>query len=262
MTIKIKTPEQIDGIRAAAKLAADTLVMLNDHVKPGVTTGELDAIAHAFITEQGATPTSLNYHGFPKSICTSVNHVVCHGIPGTKKLKKGDIINIDIGVTKDGFIGDTSKMYEVGKVGVLGHRLSEITYDCMQQGIAAVAPGKDIRCVGNAIEKHLRASGLPYSIVRNYCGHGVGLQYHEDPQIIHFAYADSGVVFEPGMVFTIEPMLNAGKPETKMLPDKWTVVTKDHTLSAQWEHTILVTEDGFEILSLREEELERWSGSP
>ena len=263
MTIKIKTPEQIEGIRAASRLAADALVMLNDQVKPGVTTGELDAIAHEFITAAGGWPTSLYYKGFPKSVCTSVNHVVCHGIPGDKKLKNGDIINIDIGVTKDGFIGDTSKMYVVGnKKNILGKRLIDITYDCMQQGIAAVEPGKDISVIGNAIEKHLKLSGLPYGLVRQYCGHGVGIEYHEDPQILHFAWKEMGIELIPGMVFTIEPMINAGKHDTKVLPDGWTVVTKDHTLSAQWEHTILVTEDGFEVLTLREEELEKWSGTP
>lgn len=262
MAIRIKTPEQIEGIRAASRIASDALYMLNDYVKPGVTTDELNTVAHDFIVESGATPTSLNYNGFPKSVCTSVNHVVCHGIPGDKKLKKGDIVNIDIGVTKDGFIGDTSKMYKVGKTGVLANQLCMITYDCMQQGIAAVAPGEDIRVVGRAIEKHLKLSGLPYSLVREYCGHGVGIEYHEDPQILHFAYPDSGVTFEPGMVFTIEPMINAGKHTTRLLPDQWTVVTKDHSLSAQWEHTILVTEDGFEVLTLREEELEQWSGTP
>lgn len=262
MKNSVKTPEQIEGIRKAARLASDTLVMLNDHVKPGITTGELDAIAHKFITDAGGWPTSLYYKGFPKSVCTSVNHVVCHGIPGDKKLKKGDIINIDVAVTLGGFIGDTSKMYEVGKVGVQGHRLCHITYECMQQGIAAIEPGKDISVIGNAIEKHLRLTGLPFSIVRNYCGHGTGVEFHEDLQVLHFAYPDRGIVLEPGMVFTIEPMINAGKPMTKIMPDEWTVVTKDHTLSAQWEHTILVTEDGFEILTLREEELELWSGSP
>ena len=262
VAIQIKTPEQIDGIRVAAQIAADCLVSLNDFIKPGITTGDIDEHCNAFIVARDATPTSLHYQGFPKSVCTSVNHVVCHGIPSDKKLKKGDIVNVDIGVTKDGFIGDTSKMYKVGKTGVLANQLCMITYDCMQQGIATVAPGVDIREPGRAIEKHLRLSGLPSSIVRDYCGHGVGIQYHEEPQILHFGYPDSGVTFEPGMVFTIEPMINAGKHNTKMLPDKWTVVTKDHKLSAQWEHTILVTEDGFEILSLREEERELWSGTP
>ena len=262
MKNSIKTPEQIEGIRVAARIAADALVMLNEHVKPGITTGELDSIAHDYIESQGARPTSLYYKGFPKSVCTSVNHVVCHGIPGDKRLKKGDIINIDIAVTKDDFIGDTSKMYKVGKTGVLANQLCMITYDCMQQGIAAIEPGKDISVIGRAIERHLRLSGLPYSIVRNYCGHGTGVKFHEDLQVLHFDYPDRGIEIEPGMVFTIEPMINAGKQDTKILPDQWTVVTKDHTLSAQWEHTILVTEDGFEILSLREEERELWSGSP
>jgi len=262
MTIKIKNAEQIAGIRAASKIASDTLTMLIDVIKPGMTTDDVNNIAHANILGQGATPTSLHYKGFPKSVCTSVNHVVCHGIPGDKKLKKGDIVNVDIGVTKDGYIGDTSRMYKVGKTGVLANQLCMITYDCMQQGIAAVKPGADIRVVGRAIEKHLKLSTLPYSIVRNYCGHGVGIQYHEDPQILHFAHEDSGVTFEPGMIFTVEPMINAGKADTKLLPDRWTVVTKDHKLSAQWEHTILVTPDGFEVLTLRDEELEQWSGAP
>jgi methionyl aminopeptidase len=262
VTVRIKTPEQIEGIRIAAQIAADCLVSLNDVIKPGITTDDIDKHCSEFIAERGATATSLHYKGFPKSVCTSVNHVICHGIPGDKKLKKGDIINVDIAVTKDGYIGDTSKMYKVGKTGILANQLCMITYDCMQQGIAAVAPGEDIRVVGRAIEKHLKLSGLPYSLVREYCGHGVGIEFHEDPQILHFAYPDSGNTFLPGMVFTIEPMINAGKPQTKQLPDGWTVVTKDHSLSAQWEHTILVTEDGFEILSLREEELEKWSGTP
>ena len=235
--------------------------MLDDRVRPGVTTGYLNQVAHDFIVERGATPTSLGYKGFPKSVCTSVNHVVCHGIPSDDKvLKKGDIINIDIGVTKDGFIGDTSKMYKVGeKVGVLQNRLCDITYDCMRAGISVVKPGEDISVVGRAIEAYLRKSGMPYSIVRNYCGHGVGIEYHEDPQILHFSYKDLGQAFIPGMVFTVEPMINAGKPGTRQLPDNWTVVTKDHSLSAQWEHTVLVTADGFEILSLRKEEQEEWT---
>ncbi len=262
MNNSVKTPDQIEGIRAAARVASDCLVSLNDIIKPGITTQEIDDHCHAFIINAGAKPTSLHYKGFPKSVCTSVNHVVCHGIPGEKKLKKGDIVNVDVAATLDGFIGDTSKMYEVGKVGVQGHRLCHITYECMQQGIAAVAPGEDISTIGNAIEKHLKLTGLPFNLVREYCGHGVGVQFHEDLQILHFAYPDRGIVLEPGMVFTIEPMINAGKAMTKLLPDQWTVVTKDHSLSAQWEHTILVTEDGFEILTLREEELDLWSGSP
>lgn len=253
MAVTIKSPEEIEKMRVAGRLASEVLQMIGEHVRPGVTTGELDAISHRYITEeQDAIPAPLNYRGFPKSICTSVNHVVCHGIPGDKKLKKGDIMNIDVTVIKDGYHGDTSKMFFVGEPSIRARRLVEVTYECMALGIHMVRPGVRLGDIGHAIQQH--AESNHFSIVREYCGHGIGLEFHEDPQVLHYGNPGTGLELEPGMIFTIEPMVNAGKRHVKLLPDHWTVVTKDRGLSAQWEHTILVTETGHEVLTRRPEE--------
>ena len=254
MAVSIKTPDEIKKMKVAGRLAADVLVMIGPFVKAGVTTDELDKICHAYIVnEQQATPAPLNYHGFPKSICTSVNHVICHGIPGSKVLKDGDIINIDITVIKDGYHGDTSKMFHVGKTSILAQRLVENAREAMLLGISLVKPGARLGDIGHTIQQH--GEKARFSIVREYCGHGIGLVFHEDPQVLHYGNPNTGLTLEAGMTFTIEPMINAGKRHAKQLPDGWTVVTKDRSLSAQWEHTILVTSTGHEILTLREEEV-------
>ncbi|HXP01405.1 MAG TPA: type I methionyl aminopeptidase [Luteibacter sp.] len=249
MAVVPKTPEEIQGMREAGRLAAEVLAMLVPHVKPGVTTEELDQIAHDHIVNvQKAIPANVGYRGYPKTTCTSVNHVICHGIPSPSKvLKDGDIVNIDVTVIKDGWHGDTSRMYFVGTPSVLAKRLVDTTFEAMMKGIEAVKPGATLGDVGAAIQKHAEAAG--FSVVREYCGHGIGKVYHDEPQVLHYGRAGTGLELKPGMTFTIEPMVNAGKPQTKSLPDGWTVVTKDHSLSAQWEHTIAVTEDGFEILT-------------
>jgi methionyl aminopeptidase len=253
MTVAIKTADEIEKMRVAGRLAAEVLEMIAPHVRPGISTDELDRICHDYIVDhQKAIPAPLNYRGFPKSICTSVNHQVCHGIPGAKVLKKGDIVNIDITVIKDGFHGDTSKMFFVGEPSVLARRLVSVTHDALWKGIAQVRPGAHIGDIGNAIQRFVEGEG--YSVVREYCGHGIGREFHEDPQILHYGNAGSGMELQPGMCFTIEPMVNAGKRQVKLLPDGWTVVTRDRKLSAQWEHTLLVTEDGVEVLTLRTEE--------
>ena len=255
MAITIKTAEEIDKMRVAGKLASDVLMMIGPHVKPGITTDELDNICHDFIVyEQDAIPAPLNYKGFPKSICTSVNHQVCHGIPSNKRLKKGDIVNIDITVIKDKYHGDTSKMFFVGKPTIPARRVCEVAHKAMYTGIKKVKPGIKLGDIGNAIQTF--AESQYTSVVREYCGHGIGLKFHEEPQVLHYGKANTGVELKEGMTFTIEPMINMGKRQIRTLPDKWTVVTKDHSLSAQWEHTILVTKDGFEILTLRQEELD------
>jgi methionine aminopeptidase type I len=249
MTVTIKTADEQDKMRIAGRLAADVLDMIQDYVKPGVTTGELDRICHDFITgEQGAIPAPLNYRGFPKSICTSVNHVVCHGIPGDRKLKAGDSVNIDITVIKDGFHGDTSRMFFVGKPGIQAQRLAEVAFESMWLGIEELAPGKHLGDVGAAIQHHVEKNR--FSVVREYCGHGIGRVFHEDPQVLHYGSPGTGMELRAGMTLTVEPMVNAGKAAVKLLPDGWTVVTKDHSLSAQWEHTVLVTETGHEVLTL------------
>ena len=253
MTVTIKSAEDIEKMRKVGRLAAQTLEMIGEHVQAGVTTGELDRICHDFIVNaQDSVPAPLNYRGFPKSVCTSVNHVVCHGIPGDKKLKNGDIVNIDVTLIHDGFHGDTSKMFFVGEPSIQARRLVDVTRDCMLEGIRMVKPGVKLGDIGHAIQK--LAESNRYSIVREYCGHGIGRVFHEDPQVLHYGEPGTGLVLEPGMTFTIEPMVNAGKRHVKMLPDGWTVVTKDHSLSAQWEHTVLVTEDGHEVLTRRSEE--------
>jgi methionyl aminopeptidase len=249
MAIHIKTPDEIEKMRVAGLLAADVLRMIRPHVKPGVTTNELDQICHDFIVnEQHAIPAPLNYHGFPKSICTSINHQVCHGIPSEKKLKNGDVVNIDITVIKDEFHGDTSKMFYVGEPSILAKRVCRISHECMKLGIEMVKPGIHLGDIGQAIQQHAESNNC--SIVREYCGHGIGRQFHEEPQVLHYGTAGTKEILEPGMTFTIEPMVNAGKRNVKLLPDGWTVITKDRSLSAQWEHTILVTDTGFEVLTM------------
>jgi len=248
MPVTIKTADEIEKMRVAGRLAGEVLQMIRPHIKAGITTNELDRICHDYIVNvQQAVPAPLNYRGFPKSICTSVNHVVCHGIPGEKVLKKGDAVNIDITVIKDGFHGDTSKMFFAGEPTVAAARLARISHECMKIGIDMVKPGIRLGDIGHAIQQHAEAQHC--SIVREYCGHGIGREFHEDPQVLHYGKPDTGMTLEPGMTFTIEPMVNAGKRYTKLLPDGWTVVTKDHSLSTQWEHTILVTDTGHEVLT-------------
>lgn len=254
MTISLKSADEIEKMRVAGALASSVLTMIEPHVKAGITTAELDRICHEFITEElDAIPAPLNYRGFPKSICTSINHVVCHGIPGNKRLRNGDIINIDITVIKDEFHGDTSKMFCVGKPSVRARRLVETTYECLLLGIRMVKPGTRLGDIGHAIQSF--AESRRFTVVQEYCGHGIGRNFHEDPQVLHYGIPGTGLVLEAGMTFTIEPMINAGKRYVRLLPDNWTVVTKDHSLSAQWEHTILVTGDGFEVLTRRPEEM-------
>ena len=249
MNVTIKTPEEQDKMRVAGRLAADVLDMIGDYVKPGITTNEINEICHKHITEvQDAVPAPLNYRGFPKSVCTSVNHVVCHGIPGERRLKSGDAVNIDITVIKDGFHGDTSRMFFVGKPGVQAERLSKVAFEGMWLGIGELAPGKRLGDVGAAIQRFVEKHR--FSVVREYCGHGIGRAFHEDPQVLHYGTANTGMELKPGMTLTVEPMVNAGKRQVKLLPDGWTVVTKDHSLSAQWEHTVLITETGYEVLTL------------
>jgi methionyl aminopeptidase len=248
MAVTIKTPDEIEKMRVAGRLAAQVLKMIEPHVQPGISTGEIDRLCHDYIVnELGAVPAPLNYRGFPKSVCTSVNHVVCHGIPGDKVLKKGDIVNIDVTVIKDEFHGDTSRMFFVGEPPILGRRLSEVAHECMWLGIEMVRPGVKLGDIGHAIQQH--AEKHNFSVVREYCGHGIGRTFHEDPQVLHYGSPDTGMALQEGMTFTIEPMVNAGRKETRLLKDGWTVVTKDHSLSAQWEHTVLVTPDGFEVLT-------------
>lgn len=253
MPVSIKTTDEIEKMRIAGRLAAEVLQMIGPYVKPGVSTDELNTICHNYIVnELQAIPAPLNYRGFPKSICTSVNHQVCHGIPGDRVLKNGDIINIDVTVIKDGYHGDTSKMFFVGKPSVQAERLCRVTRECLLKGIEIARPGTRLGDIGHAIQQY--AESHNYSIVREYCGHGIGKIFHEEPQILHYGIPGTGLALEPGMTFTIEPMVNAGKRHVKQLSDNWTVVTKDHSLSAQWEHTVLVTDDGVEILTRRDDE--------
>lgn len=237
----------ISKMRAAGRLAADTLDYITPHVVPGVSTEHLDKLCHDFIVERGGVPTCLNYKGFPKSICTSVNHVVCHGIPSNKILVEGDIVNLDIAATLDEHIGDTSRTFPVGKVGVKGQRLIEVTHKAMMMGIEQIKPDNHIGYIGLAIQTYVESEG--FSVVRDYVGHGVNTIFHDQPQVPHFWYGNPGPKLTPGMTITVEPMVNAGKPEVKLLQDGWTVVTRDRSLSAQFEHTVLVTESGFEILT-------------
>jgi methionyl aminopeptidase len=253
MKVILKSPEEIAAMRIAGRLASEVLDFIAPHVRPGVTTDALNTLCHDYMVDvQQTVPAPLNYapagyKPFPKSICTSVNHQVCHGIPGPKVLKQGDIVNIDITVIKDGFHGDTSRMFFVGEPSIAARRLCEVTYDCMWLGIGQVKPGSTLGDIGHAIQKHAEAKG--FSIVREFCGHGIGRNFHEDPQVLHYGRPGTGLRLEPGMIFTIEPMVNAGRREVKELGDGWTIVTRDHSLSAQWEHTVLVTESGFEVLT-------------
>ena len=249
MNVTIKTPAEQEKMRAAGRLAASVLDMIEPYVQAGATTDELDKRCHDFIVEElQSIPANLNYRGFPKTICTSVNHVVCHGIPGDKRLKSGDIINIDVTVIRDGFHGDTSRMYLVGNTPVLARRLTSVCHEAMWQGIRIVKPGARLGDIGHAIQTF--AESQHFSVVREYCGHGIGRIYHEDPQVLHYGKPDTGLELVAGMTFTIEPMINAGRRDVRLLADGWTVVTKDQSLSAQWEHTVLVTDSGFEVLTL------------
>ena len=253
MPVSIKTPAEIEKMRTAGKLAAEVLEHLENSVVDGVTTDDLNKLCHEHIVNvQKAIPAPLNYHGFPKSICTSINHVVCHGIPSKTRLKTGDIVNIDITVIKDGYHGDTSKMFGVGEISSKAHRLIDTCYSCLREGIALVRPGQRLGTIGHRIQK--LAETKKYSVVREYCGHGIGSVFHEEPQVLHYGQENTGLALQAGMIFTIEPMINVGKRHVRLLSDDWTVITKDRTLSAQWEHTILVTEDGHEVLTARAEE--------
>ncbi|MDW8259819.1 MAG: type I methionyl aminopeptidase [Gammaproteobacteria bacterium] len=256
MQYTVKTPAEQQKMREAGRLAAEVLDLVENYVEPGITTEELDRICHEHIVNvQKATPANLNYRGFPKTICASVNHVVCHGIPNARRLKSGDIVNIDVTVIHDGFHGDTSRMYCVGKPSPLAARLVQTCYEAMWRGIEQVRPGGYLGDVGHAIQSYAEAHD--FSVVREYCGHGIGRVYHEDPQVLHYGIPNTGLQLVPGMTFTIEPMINAGKRHVKLLPDGWTVVTRDHSLSAQWEHTVLVTETGYEVLTLSARERRR-----
>lgn len=254
MAILIKTPEEIAKMRIAGRLAAEVLEMIQPYVKAGITTEELDSLCHDYIVNvQKAIPAPLNYRGFPKSICTSVNYIICHGIPSAKRLKDGDIINIDITIIKDGYHGDTSQMFIIGDGSILAKRLVRVAQECLYLGIKMVKPGIQLGDIGAAIQRYAEAQH--FSVVREYCGHGIGLGFHEEPQVLHFGIPHTGAKLEAGMTFTIEPMINAGTHHTKLLSDGWTVVTKDHKLSAQWEHTVLVTNDGYEVLTKRQDEV-------
>ncbi len=249
MNVSVKSPDEQQRMRVAGRLAADVLDMIGPHVVAGVTTAELDRICHDFIVKvQQAIPAPLNYRGFPKSICTSVNHVVCHGIPSDRKLRPGDIINIDVTVIKDAYHGDSSRMFAVGKATVQGARLMQVAQDAMWRGIEVVRPGNRLGDIGYAVQSYAEGHGC--SIVREYCGHGIGRIFHEDPQVLHYGRPGTGIELREGMTFTIEPMVNAGDRHVRLLPDGWTVVTRDHSLSAQWEHTVLVTANGYEVLTL------------
>ena len=255
MATIIKTLEEIDGMRVACRLGSEVLDYITPFIKPGITTGELDRLAYEYMVNvQGTIPATLNYAPpgyppFPGSICASLNDVICHGIPGDRVLKSGDALNIDITpITKEGFHGDNSRMYLVGEPSIMARRLSEVTFECMWLGIAAVKPGKHLGDIGYAIQQHAEKNG--YSVVREFCGHGVGRSFHEEPQVLHYGRPGTLDVLQPGMIFTIEPMINAGKRDIKEMPDGWTIKTKDRSLSAQWEHTVLVTETGVEVLTL------------
>lgn len=253
MSVVIKNAEEIEKMRVAGRLTSEVLDVVGEHVRPGVRTDELDRICYEHIVNvQKAIPANVGYRGFPKTVCTSVNHVVCHGIPGEKQLKEGDILNIDIAVIKDEFHGDASRMYFVGEASIKAQRLVETTYESMKAGIELVRPGTRLGDIGHAIQSLAESRG--YSVVREYCGHGIGRVYHDEPQVLHYGSPGTGLELKAGMTFTIEPMINAGKRHVKLLGDGWTVVTKDHSLSAQWEHTVLVTPEGFEVLTARQDE--------
>jgi methionyl aminopeptidase len=253
MTVTLKNSEEIAAMRIAGRLASEVLDYITPHIVPGITTAEIDRLCHNYMVEvQGTIPAPLNYcpPGFtpyPKSICTSVNHQVCHGIPGEKVLKSGDVVNVDVTVIKDGFHGDTSRMFFVGEPSIAARRLAEVTYECMWLGIDQIRPGARLGDIGAAIQRYAEDAG--YSVVREFCGHGIGKKFHEEPQILHYGRAGTGETLVAGMIFTVEPMINAGRREIRELPDGWTIVTKDRSLSAQWEHTVLVTESGYEIMT-------------
>ncbi|HEY1857534.1 type I methionyl aminopeptidase [Acidocella sp.] len=246
--ITIHKPGEFAPMRAAGRLAAETLDMIGPHVAPGVATETLNTLCHEFITARGAVPAPLNYRGFPKSTCISINHVVCHGIPGDKKLQEGDILNIDVTVILDGWYGDTSRMYVAGQPNTRAKRLMDVTYESLMRGIAMVKPGNTFGDVGYVIQNYVEAQR--FSVVRDFCGHGIGQHFHEPPNVLHFGKRGEGPVFKPGMFFTIEPMVNAGRPDVKILDDGWTAVTRDRSLSAQFEHMLGVTESGCEIFTL------------
>ena len=254
MSTSPKTAEEIEKMRVAGRLASEVLDFIGPYIKSGITTGALDSLCHNYMVNvQNTIPAPLNYapagyKPYPKSICTSVNHQVCHGVPGDKVLKHGDVVNLDITVIKDGFHGDTSRMFCVGEPSIQAKRLCDITYECMWLGIREVRPGAQLGDIGFVIQQHAEASG--YSVVREFCGHGIGRKFHEDPQVLHYGRPGTGMLLKAGMTFTIEPMINAGKPAIRELADGWTIVTKDHSLSAQWEHTVLVTDSGFEVLTV------------
>jgi methionyl aminopeptidase len=254
--IKIHGPAEFEAMRRAGRLAAETLDFITPHVKPGVTTDELDRLCHGFIVDRGAIPAPLNYRGFPRSICTSINHVVCHGIPGDRRLMEGDILNIDVTPLLDGWHGDSSRMYLVGdKIPLKARRLVDVTYEAMMKGIEAIKPGLPIGVIGDAIQRH--AESNRFSVVRDFCGHGLGRIFHDAPSILHFGRPDDGPLMREGMFFTVEPMINAGRWEVKILSDGWTAVTKDRSLSAQFEHSIGVTATGYEIFTLSPAGLDR-----
>lgn len=254
--IELHTPADFDGMRKAGRLAAETLDMIGEYVVPGVTTEELDRICHLFMTKNGAIPAALNYKGYPKSVCISKNHIICHGIPDDTVLKDGDIVNIDVTPILDGWYGDSSRMYFVGdKIPVKAKKLVEVTYECMMRGIEAVKPGATLGDIGHAIQSH--AEGNRFSVVRDFCGHGLGRTFHAPPSIVHYGRPNTGTVLEPGMFFTIEPMINAGDWKMRILPDGWTAVTRDRSLSAQFEHSLAVTETGFEIFTLSPKDFTR-----
>ena len=254
MTISLKSAADIEGMRIAGRLGSEVLDMLAPHVKPGITTEQLDKLAHDYIVDvQGAVPAPLNYcppgyTPYPKSICTSINHQICHGIPNARALKDGDIVNIDVTVIKDGWHGDTSRMFVVGKGSIAANRLCQITYEAMWKGIEKVKPGARLGDIGHAIQVFAENAG--YSVVREFCGHGIGRKFHEEPQVLHYGRPGTNEELVPGMIFTIEPMINAGKRDIKEMGDGWTIVTKDHSLSAQWEHTVVVTETGYEVVTV------------
>ena len=254
MSIILKTPDEIEKMRVACRLAAEVLDYVTPFVKPGVTTEELDKLCHDYMVDvQGCIPAPLNYapsgyKPYPKSICTSVNHQICHGIPSEKQLRNGDIVNIDITTIKDGYHGDTSRMFLIGEASIQARRLCDITFECLWKGIEQVRPGASLGDIGHAIQRH--AEGAGFSVVREFCGHGIGARFHEDPQVVHYGQPGTGIVLRPNMIFTIEPMINAGKAAIRELADGWTIVTKDRSLSAQWEHTVLVTATGYEVLTL------------
>ena len=253
--ITLHAPEDFASMRAAGRLAAETLDMIGPHVRPGVTTGELDRLIHEFTLAHGAIPATLNYRGYPKSSCISLNHVVCHGIPGERRLVEGDILNIDVTVILDGWHGDSSRMYAAGEPSTRAKRLMDVTYESLMRGVAAIRPGATLGDIGHAIQAYVEAQR--FSVVRDFCGHGIGRRFHEAPNVLHFGRPGEGPALRPGMFFTVEPMVNAGRPEVKVLDDGWTAVTRDRSLSAQFEHMVGVTEDGCEIFTLSPAGLDR-----